>query len=305
MPPAPWKGILPSLPTPFDASGAVDVDAFRDVMRFAVACGAHGFVCFGLAGEVARLTVEERQRLLEAAVEEAGDLPVLSGATAENLRDAKRLARHAEQTGAAGIVIPPPAATGLSTAEIIDFIVEVAGTTSLPAVVQDAPEYIGVGLPPTAIREAAGRAPNISAVKLETSAEGIERWSGELGDDFAVFGGNGGMYLLDCLRCGADGIMPGADTIDLLVAIYDHEQAGRAADADDLFARLLPLLVFEMQSIEHYNRCAKYVLRRRGVELRGDLRQPAPRPLEPSSVARLDAYLERLGLAGHEAMAES
>lgn len=294
-----WRGILPSLPTVFDDAGEVDAAGFRAVTRFALDRGAHGLVCFGLAGEVSRLTVAERERLLEVAIDEVDDaIPVVTGATAENLATSQRLARHAERAGAAGVVLPPPTGYRLSEADMLDFLVAVASATELPAIVQDAPEYLEVSLRPEVVVEAARRAPNICAVKLETGAEGMERWRAVLGEGFGVYGGNGGMFLLDCLRASADGIMPGVDTIDLQVAVYAAEQAGEHARADELFARLLPLLVFEMQSIDHYNACAKHVLRRRGVAIGNvELRAPGPRRLEPSSIPRLEHYLQRLGLA--------
>jgi hypothetical protein len=53
-----------------------------------------------------------------------------------------------------------------------------------------------------------------------------------------------------------------------------------------------------MQTIDHYNACAKHVLRRRGVIENIDLRLPGPRRLSASSVDRLDAYLENIDLIG-------
>ena len=74
------------------------------------------------------------------------------------------------------------------------------------------------------------------------------------------------MYLLDCVRSGAAGIIPGVDLVDLLVRVYDAEARGDSALADELLREILPMLVFEMQhSIDHYNACAKRVLVRRGV----------------------------------------
>ena len=74
------------------------------------------------------------------------------------------------------------------------------------------------------------------------------------------------MYLLDCIRIGAAGIIPGVDLIDLLVRVYEAEARGESALADERLREILPMLVFEMQhSIDHYNACAKHVLVQRGV----------------------------------------
>ena len=101
-------------------------------------------------------------------------------------------------------------------------------------------------------------------------------WIEHLGPEFAIWGGDGGLYLLDCLRTGAAGIVPGVDLIDLLVRVYEAEAEGDSALAEELFREILPMLVFEMQhSIDHYNACAKRVLVRRGVLENAALRAPA------------------------------
>lgn len=295
-----WHGIFPSLPTPFDSQDVADPHAFRRIVRFAIDGGAHGIVCFGLAGEVGRVTVSERKSLLEEVLGEVGGLvPVLTGATGENLRESRGLLRHAEQAGASGIVVPPPMGYPLSEAEFVEFLVELCADTELPVFVQNAPELLGVGFRPDAIVDAARSAPAIRGVKLESGPEGIELWRSVLGEDYVVFGGNGGLYLLDGLRAGAVGFMPAVDTVDLQVAIYESERTGRHDEADGLFARLLPLLVFEDQTLDHFNACVKYVLWRRGVLTEIELRSPGLRRLSEQSIRRLEAYLRQVGVDTH------
>jgi len=252
---------------------------------------------------VGRMTTDEREHLLEVAVDEVkGAIPILTGATGENLATSLRIARHAELVGADGIVIPSPTAYGLAEEDLIDFFVAVASATSLPALIQDAPEYLGVTLRPEAVLSVIQRAPNIRGVKVEAGADGgIDVWRECLGSEFMVFGGNGGMFLLECLRAGADGVMPAVDTIDLQVEIYAAEVAGDHEHADEGFSRLLPMIVFEMQSIDHCNACVKHVLRRRGVAIATELRAPGPRRLGPASTGRLDVYIEQLDLAADHA----
>jgi dihydrodipicolinate synthase/N-acetylneuraminate lyase len=102
------------------------------------------------------------------------------------------------------------------------------------------------------------------------------------------------MYLLDCLRVGAAGVIPGVDLVDLLVEVYEAEVAEDRLRADELFRRVLPTLVFEIQhSIDHFNACAKHVLVRRGVLTRANLRQPAER-LDEGAHRLLEDYLAEL-----------
>jgi 2-keto-3-deoxy-L-arabinonate dehydratase len=291
-----WRGIFPSLCTPFDADGAIDLSAMRAVVRFAIESGANGLVCLGLAGEVGLLTPEERMRLVDAIVAESnGGCPILVGATADTLANSLVLARHAESVGASGVVLAPPTTDGFSGEDLVSSFVKIAGVVSLPIVVQDAPDYLGVEVDPRAVVQAAEQAPNIIGVKLETGPEGIDRWRTVLGSGFLIFGGNGGLYLVDCLRAGADGLMPGVDTVDVLVGAYRAEAAGDGEEAERLFWRLLPMLVFEMQSIHHFNACAKHVLARRGLAVQTILRPPGV-SLGRRSSERLDRYMEAVGI---------
>lgn len=289
-----WRGIFPSLPTPFRPEGGVDVEAQRNVVRFAVEQGSHGLICFGLAGEVLRLVPEERKLLCDAILEEAaGRVPVLVGAGAESAHVAIDLAVSAEAAGVNGIVLPPPVLGHLDEHALVDYFVRVAGSVSLPVMIQDAPDLLGVAVGPTLVARVAEQAQNVEYVKLEVGADGLGTWIDELGDRITIFGGNGGLYILDCLRAGALGIAPGLELVDLLVAIHDAEAAGDSGKAEYLFARFLPMMVFELQDIDHYNACAKYVLSRRGVDLSIGLCPPA-KQLPPEAYPILDRYLAEL-----------
>ena len=104
-----WRGVYPAICTPFTADGDVDLDAQRRVVRFALDCGSHGIVAFGLAGEVLKLSADERRALTDVIVDEvAGAVPVFVGAGAPSIRASVELARHAEQAGASCVVLPAP-----------------------------------------------------------------------------------------------------------------------------------------------------------------------------------------------------
>lgn len=295
-----WHGIVPSIPTAFDADGAVDPRAQRALTRFAVDKGAHGIMCFGLAGEVLKLTPDERKRLCEVIVEEAdGAVPVLVGAGAESVHTSRELAQFAEKAGAAGIVVAPPKNSDLSRELLRAYFLSVADVVEIPVMIQDAPEFLDVTLGPELVRDLAETVPQVQYVKLEVGPEGLADWVRALAGSAAVFGGNGGVYLLDCLRAGAQGMAPGLEVVDVLVAIYERERAGDSAGADELFMRILPLLVFEMRGIDHFNLCAKRILWRRGVSLSTSLRPPG-HSLSANAVAMLDSYFETARISAAE-----
>jgi dihydrodipicolinate synthase/N-acetylneuraminate lyase len=290
--------VFPAICTPFTAEGVVDLDAQRRVVRFALDCGSHGIVAFGLAGEVLKLSSDERRTLTDVIVDEvAGAVPVFVGAGAPSVRGSIDLARHAERAGASCVVLPAPMSGALGGAALIDYFARIASAVSVPVMIQDAPAYLGVGLGTEVVRKIGAAAENVRLVKLEAGPAEICDWIRDLGEEFALWGGDGGTYLLDCVRTGAAGIIPGGDLVDLLVQVYEADAQGDSALADERFRQVLPILVFEMQhSIDHYNACAKHVLVRRGVIDEPALRAPAA-TLGDVSRGLLEAHLNALQLA--------
>lgn len=294
-----WRGVYPAICTPFTVDDAIDLEAQRRVVRFALDSGAHGIVAFGLAGEVLKLSPGERSELTDVIVGEvAGAVPVFVGAGAPSVRASIELARHAEQAGASCVVLPAPMGGALGETALVDYFVRIASAVSVPVMIQDAPAYFGVGLGPELVRQVGSLAENVRLVKLEAGPVEMSDWILKLGDDFAIWGGDGGVYLLDCVRTGAAGIIPGVDLIDFMVRVYEAETSGDSALAEELFRELLPVLAFEMQhSIDHYNACAKRVLAQRGIIGHDGLRSPAAGFGDVSRLL-LDRHLSGLELAG-------
>ena len=291
-----WSGIYPSLATPFHSSGELDVPSQRAITRFAVDSGAHGLICFGLAGEVFRLTADERIELLHAIVAEAdGRVPVLAGVGTEAVHSSVELAKRAAAAGADGLVLPPPITCPASTSELVRYFERVVGATELPVMIQDAPEYLNVEVGPDVVEELLARIPNLVALKLEVGADGLVPWIEAFGGRLKIFCGSGGIYLIDCLARGVDGVAPGVDVVDLLVEIHDLWHGERHDAALERFRTVLPLLTFEMQSIEHFNASAKHVLERRGVLSGSELRAPAIQ-LDVAGREILDLHLRTLDL---------
>jgi 2-keto-3-deoxy-L-arabinonate dehydratase len=292
-----WKGIFPSLPTAFAVEGELDLDGQRALARFAVESGANGVLCFGLAGEVFRLTPGERRTLLEVISEEIdGRIPIFAGVGTEATHTSLKLAREAGAAGADAIVVPPPITTRLSREDLLRYFGDIAEAAQLPVMIQDAPQYLGVDLGPELVLEAARRSPLIRFAKLEAGADGIADWVERAQGVVSVFGGNAGLYVLDCLDQGAAGIAPGAEVTDFLASIYGHWCNGRHETAWSEFRKLLPILVYQSsQGIDHFNACAKYVLARRGVLAGADLRSPAG-ALDGASRNLIDRYLVDLGV---------
>ena len=267
------------LVTPFLEDGALDEEGLIRLVEHVVGSKVHGIAVGGLASEAHALSDQERRRIMEIITSQVrGRVPVLVAVTAESTPLAIALARHAEQSDATAIMLAPPFITRAGIGDLQRHYGAVAEAVRLPIVIQDAPGYIGrelgVELMACLVREYS----NICSVKTEALPAGsiIAELRAKLGQSVSIFSGTGGLYFLDALRAGAAGTVPGCDVPRFLVGVYQAYAAGRLAEAEDRFRKILPLLVYQMQSLDICIASEKCILAHKGIIARPHLRSPAP-----------------------------
>ncbi|MBA3330355.1 MAG: dihydrodipicolinate synthase family protein [Actinobacteria bacterium] len=270
------RGVVPMLPTPFGSDGAVDAASLCRLVSHQLEEGADGLAILGLAGEGTYLSVEERERVTAVVFEAAGGAPVLVGCTAETTDDAARLAADAASRGAAGVMVAPPKRPDWSSEQVRAHYRAVARAADCELMVQDAPGFIGVELGVELVLELAEELDNVRAYKVEALPfwENAARARAAAGDRLRIFGGHGGLYQMDVLDSGADGLIPGADTTAQLSRAWRAAAAGDRARADAEYRSLLPFLVYQMQSLGLIIGGAKTVLQARGVIATAESRHP-------------------------------
>jgi len=242
-------GTYPMLFAFFDKAGGLSRDAFARQVEAAVASGAAGVACLGLGTEGPKLGLAERRQVVGWVVEQvAGRVPVAVTVAGGNIPDMIDEARHAEAAGAAWLILQPPRPPA-SGADLVAFFAEVAAATTLPCTIQNAPEFLGIGLTAAELLDLNRRQPNVVLVKAEASAVAVGRMIAALDGHMAVFNGRAGLELTDNWRAGVAGMIPGIETIDLQVAIERAMRAGDEARAEALYRDMLPTLVFAMQGV--------------------------------------------------------
>jgi 4-hydroxy-tetrahydrodipicolinate synthase len=254
-PQAGFAGIYPILYAFFDRANRLDRAAMRRQTEAAVRAGAPGIAMLGLATEVNKLSRAEREQVLDWAREDSGGaLPLavtVSGPTVQAQRD---FAQHAIERGAAWLILQPPVRLPGEPAQpesfYFDFFAEVMAGLPVPVGIQNAPEYLGVGLSPSRLRALAAQCPNFRVLKGEGPSVTIRETIDQVGDLMPVFNGRGGMELLDNLRAGCAGMIVAPDCFDWQQRIYRAFRAGDAALAEDLYRQVLPAIVFVMQSLD-------------------------------------------------------
>ena len=137
--------------------------------------------------------------------------------------------------------------------------------------------------------------PNARHLKLEDPPL-MEKISAiiERTDKYRIFGGLGGMFLLEELNRGAAGTMTGFAFTEILIAIYNAHQAGDREKAARIFDRYLPLIRFENQPIINLT-VRKEILFRRGAMAHPTLRDPYM-PIDSGTQDEIGWVLQRVGI---------
>ena len=85
------KGSIPPLITPF-RNGAVDYDAYAQLVAFQIKNGSHGILVNGTTSEPSTLMVEERNKLVDIAVQvTAKRVPVVAATGSQSLLETKNI----------------------------------------------------------------------------------------------------------------------------------------------------------------------------------------------------------------------
>ena len=273
------EGVYSVLPTAFTSTGDLDDASLRRVVDLFIDAGVNGVTVLGVTGEVARLDDTERHRALEVVTHHvAGRIGVVAGTTAEGTRTCIGYSQHAKDAGATAVMVSPPRMPKLNSDAVLRHFSALAEAVDIEIVVQDYPPISGYAMEPWLLARIAKEIPSARTIKLEdpptpfkTSRilNEVEKIGGVA--DVRIFGGLGGVFLLEELLAGATGAMTGFAFPEILVRIVSLFRSGRVQDAADVFYRAVPLMRFEFQE------GIGMAIRKEVLHRRGALASPATR----------------------------
>jgi dihydrodipicolinate synthase/N-acetylneuraminate lyase len=241
-----FPGIIPAATTPFDASGAIDLDALERNLAALLEAGVQGFVATGTMGEAGSLSTAERRAVVETTVRvAAGGVPVIAGASAGTAAAACAHAADAAAAGADAIMLLPPLGYRGDEREIVAFYRAVGAATDLPLMAYNNPEASGTDMPAALIARLAADVEQVVAVK-ECSGD-ARRIAALQGAGIEVLVG-GDDWALEGLCAGATGWISGVAVCAPAecVELYDACRAADLERARAVYARLLPLARLDM-----------------------------------------------------------
>ena len=293
------KGVFIIAATPFTDEGALDLQSLDTLTDFYLGCGVHGFTLLGMMGEAHKLAPDESLTVVNRVIARAQGRQVIVGASHAGLENVRRLAHEAMIAGAAGVMVAPP--PGLKGDDgVYNYYAQLFKELGpdIPVVYQDYPQTTGVYLAPSVFERMVDDFRQLVMLKHE-DAPGLAKLSrvreGEKKPGrrrVSILVGNGGLYLPQEMRRGADGAMTGFAWPEMLVQVYELFAAGKTEEAEDLFDIYLPLVRHEQQP------AIGLALRKEVLFRRGAIRSPKQRAPGSSLTAtdrtELDGLIARL-----------
>jgi 4-hydroxy-tetrahydrodipicolinate synthase len=291
-----FTGVHWMLATPFTQDERVDFESVTRLVEKARESGCQGVVTLGVTGEAARLTDKERHAIVQRVVQSANAMPVTVGTTGAGTSATIDYSLEAQELGAAAVMVSAPAMGKPNPDALFTHYQRIAAAVEIPIVVQDYPQTSGVHMSPDFIARLAENIPSAQYLKLEDppTPTKITAIRNLIGDKMSIFGGLGGVFLLDELSRGSAGAMTGFAYPEVLLETCRCMAEGDRAAAEAIFYRHLPLLLFEFQEGIGIA-IRKEALHHRGLIKSARVRHPGPQ-ITPETRGELRALIKSVGL---------
>lgn len=290
------RGVVPIPVTTFGNDGALDLAGLRSQVEFCLGHGADGILYPGVVSEFYTLTDEERRTAVETVVDAVGrQVPVAVGVTGASTESAVEFTRHAADLGVAAVMTMVPYVQHFfgPSAQFVGEHTRRVADVGVPVIMQNA--RVGFPLGAQALAEVVAAVPGVRYVKEESNppTHGISAVVKALGDSIeGVFGGIGGVYLVNELERGAIGTMPSPAFVDRVVGAYRTWTTHGADAAQEEIESMGSLFTREVLYNVAFH---KEVLRRRGVIAGTTVRIASP-TLDEVDLADLERMMQRARL---------
>ena len=289
------KGSIPPLITPF-RNGEIDLEGYAGLVNFQVEQGSHGILVNGTTSEPSTLTIEERNRLIDVAMETvAGRIPVIAATGSQSLAETQVLTAHAVAAGVNALLIVTPYYIKPPQRGLIEYYLEVMAPFELPWMIYHIPGRTAVTVTLETVAELRDRSPQFIGMKHAVNDLGfVSECLACVGEDFRIFVGLEELSF-PMMTVGACGLMNAVGNLrpkplaNMCEAVWRND----LIEGLTIHQRLLEInkaVFFDTNPIP-----MKYMMKRLGIIPENEHRLPMV-PATAELAARLDDVLKNAGL---------
>ncbi|HAO96311.1 MAG TPA: dihydrodipicolinate synthase family protein [Verrucomicrobiales bacterium] len=242
-----WTGVFPAVPTQFHDDFSLNLPATQEHVDALIKEGVHGVIMLGTIGENCSLSLEEKVKVLEAAVEVVdGRVPVLNGVAEFTTQNACDTSKAAEVAGVDGLMVMPGMVYNSDGRETVHHFRSVAASTSLPIMCYNNPPVYRVDITPEMFKQMEDVEIIVCIKEASGDVRRITDLFNALGDRYLVFAGLDDVAL-ESFMLGCTGWISGL--VDAFPRenrlLWDAFKEGDYARALEVYRWYMPMLHFD------------------------------------------------------------
>ena len=184
------RGSIPPIITPF-VNGEVDYKTYASLIEHQIKNGSHGILVNGTTAEPSTLTLDERNKLINIAVEVAnGKIPVIAGTGSQSIIETKILTNHAVKAGVDSLLIVTPYYIKPPQRGLIEYYLELTEKIEIPWMIYHIPGRTAVNVTLETMKILSDKSANFVGMKHAVNDLGfVTECLSAFGPDFKIFVG--------------------------------------------------------------------------------------------------------------------
>ena len=289
------RGSIPPIITPF-VNGEVDYKTYASLIEHQIKNGSHGILVNGTTAEPSTLTLDERNKLINIAVEVAnGKIPVIAGTGSQSIIETKILTNHAVKAGVDSLLIVTPYYIKPPQRGLIEYYLELTEKIDMPWMIYHIPGRTAVNVTLETMKILSDKSANFVGMKHAVNDLGfVTECLSAFGPDFKIFVGLEELSF-PMLSIGACGLMNAVGNLrpnilsEMCEAVWNKNNE-RGLELHHQLLEINQAVFYDTNPIP-----IKYMMKKLGIMKNNEHRLP----MMPATVElekRLDIVLRNSGL---------
>ena len=289
------RGSIPPIITPF-VNGEVDYKTYASLIEYQIKNGSHGILVNGTTAEPSTLTLDERNKLINIAVEVAnGKIPVIAGTGSQSIIETKILTNHAVKAGIDSLLIVTPYYIKPPQRGLVEYYLELTEKIDIPWMIYHIPGRTAVNVTLETMKILSDKSANFVGMKHAVNDLGfVTECLSAFGPDFKIFVGLEELSF-PMLSIGACGLMNAVGNLrpnilsEMCEAVWNKNNE-RGLELHHQLLEINQAVFYDTNPIP-----IKYMMKKLGIMKNNEHRLP----MMPATVElekRLDIVLRNSGL---------